>query len=145
MTAASNSDARKRHLESAALHASNRAASWQGRCEELTAENAELRAEADRERRFAARIHGEVEAVLDRALGTDEADGTGEGLAADVALVVSQRDAARAEVERLRSVVAAVEAVIDRVDPTKSATVMTSAVRAAISDAPFALAEVRDE
>jgi hypothetical protein len=44
----------------------------------------------------------EVEDVLDKALGPNEEDGAGEGLAADVALVVQQRDQARAEAVELR-------------------------------------------
>jgi hypothetical protein len=37
-----------------------------------------------------------VQKILDRALGTEESDGVGEGIAADVQLLVDQRDAARA-------------------------------------------------
>lgn len=43
----------------------------------------------------------DVQAVLDQALGTEEEDGAGAGIAADVALLASQRDAARAEAVRL--------------------------------------------
>jgi hypothetical protein len=54
-----------------------------------------------------------VQKVLDRALGTEEADGAGEGIAEDVALLAQQRDRARAEVERAR---AALLAALDDVD-----------------------------
>lgn len=43
------------------------------------------------------RAYMDVQAVLDEALGTGEEDGAGEGIAADVALVASQRDQARRE------------------------------------------------
>lgn len=47
------------------------------------------------------RAYCDVQEVLDEALGTEEEDGAGEGIAADVRLLAAQRDEARAEVERL--------------------------------------------
>jgi hypothetical protein len=44
-----------------------------------------------------------VQSVLDKALGPDEEDGAGEGIAADVALLAEQRDEARAELEQLKA------------------------------------------
>src|SRR5580704_2891352 len=43
----------------------------------------------------------DVQAVLDEALGTEEEDGAGAGIAADVALLAAQRDAARAEARQV--------------------------------------------
>jgi hypothetical protein len=43
----------------------------------------------------------DVQKILDGALGTEEEDGAGAGIAADVAMVVAQRDRARAEAKRL--------------------------------------------
>ena len=43
----------------------------------------------------------EVQGVLDKALGTGEEDGAGAGIAADVWLLMEQRDAARAEAAKL--------------------------------------------
>jgi len=45
------------------------------------------------------RTYKRVQAVLDEALGTEAEDVGGEGTAADVALLASQRDAARRELE----------------------------------------------
>ena len=44
----------------------------------------------------------DVQAVLDQALGTEEEDGAGGGIAGDVALLASQRDEARAGLARLK-------------------------------------------
>src|ERR1017187_703212 len=43
----------------------------------------------------------DVAAVLDKALGTEEEDGAGAGIAADVWLLAHQRDEARAQVAQL--------------------------------------------
>jgi NTP pyrophosphatase (non-canonical NTP hydrolase) len=43
----------------------------------------------------------DVQAVLDKALGPEEEDGAGAGIAADVALLAAQRDAARTEAGQL--------------------------------------------
>jgi hypothetical protein len=51
------------------------------------------------------RAYMDVQAVLDKALGTREEDGAGEGIAADVALLVRQRNNARTEAERLSELV----------------------------------------
>jgi len=66
-----------------------------GMVDELRKLRADL---ASSNRRLEAQLNarGRVEEVLDAALGSNEEDGTGEGLAADVALVVHQRDEARA-------------------------------------------------
>lgn len=50
----------------------------------------------------ADQLRWDVEKILDAALGRNAEDGTGQGLAADVALVVRQRDEARAELQQLR-------------------------------------------
>jgi hypothetical protein len=42
------------------------------------------------------RCYYDVRAVLDKALGTEERDGSGEGIEGDVALLAAQRDEARA-------------------------------------------------
>ena len=52
----------------------------------------------------------DVQAVLDKALGTEEEDGAGAGIAADVALLAGQRDEARAEVAELRRTIRALQA-----------------------------------
>jgi hypothetical protein len=51
-------------------------------------------------------IYMEVQAVLDKALGTGEEDGAGAGIAADVWLLAHQRDEARALVSQLAAQVA---------------------------------------
>ncbi len=51
-----------------------------------------------RDNEFHMRVRFDVEAVLDEALGTEEEDGAGEGLAADVALLA--RRAAASEASR---------------------------------------------
>jgi hypothetical protein len=45
----------------------------------------------------------DVQKVLDKALGTEEEDGTGGGIASEVWLLAHQRDGARAERDRLRN------------------------------------------
>jgi hypothetical protein len=49
------------------------------------------------------RAYLEISEFLDTALGTEEEDGAGEGLAGDVRLLAAQRNEARAELERLRN------------------------------------------
>lgn len=51
-------------------------------------------------------VRTRVEYVLDEALGTEEDDGTGEGLAADVWLLAAQRDEAQAAIRRARELIA---------------------------------------
>ncbi len=46
------------------------------------------------------RAYMDVQAVLDKALGTEEEDGAGGGIAGDVALLAAQRNEARAELAR---------------------------------------------
>lgn len=46
------------------------------------------------------RTYWQVQAVLDKAIGEKEDDGAGEGLVADVRLLVEQRDNAQAERDR---------------------------------------------
>lgn len=65
-----------------------------------------------------------VQEVLDVALGPNEEDGSGEGMAADVHLLAQQREEARAEAEQLRGVVGALRvtvremlAAFDEVEP----------------------------
>jgi len=69
-----------------------------------------------------------VQRVLDEALGPNGEDGTGEGIAADVHLLAQQRDAARAEVERLRVSLEEASAVITqagwRISPSHPAWVI---------------------
>lgn len=65
--------------------------------ERLTAENAEVRQQADHH----LGIRLEAEKVLDGELGTEEEDGAGEGFVADVALVVERLNDARAEIAKL--------------------------------------------
>jgi hypothetical protein len=48
----------------------------------------------------------EVQSVLDEALGSGEDDGAGAGIAADVLLLVAQRDEARAVVREMCAVLA---------------------------------------
>lgn len=64
----------------------------------LRAENERLRGDVE----FHAKIRLRVEAVLDAALGTEDEDGAGAGLAADVQLLADQRDRLRAQVEAVR-------------------------------------------
>jgi len=47
------------------------------------------------------RAYMDVQAVLDKALGTEEDDGAGAGIAADVWLLAHQRDESRAQVASL--------------------------------------------
>jgi len=47
------------------------------------------------------RAYMDVQAVLDKALGTEEDDGAGAGIAADVWLLAHQRDESRAQVAQL--------------------------------------------
>lgn len=54
--------------------------------------------------------------VLDRALGSNEEDGAGEGLAADVALLAQHRDEARAERDALLPVVEAAKVLLETWD-----------------------------
>ncbi|OQO89910.1 hypothetical protein B1813_18900 [Saccharomonospora piscinae] len=86
----------------------------------LRAERDETRAEVKRLRGTVNQLHAAQEAivtewraVLDRALppGTQ---GAGQGLAADVALIASQRDEARAEADRLRGTVIQLRTEIER-------------------------------
>lgn len=69
--------------------------------DEVTADRDDLAAKVRLLEPFAGIFH-RVEEVLDGALGTEDTDGTGEGVAADVALVVQQRDALAAKVRRAR-------------------------------------------
>jgi hypothetical protein len=48
-------------------------------------------------------VYWQVQSVLDETLGTEEEDGAGGGMAGDVAKLAEQRDAARAEIDRLHS------------------------------------------
>ena len=48
------------------------------------------------------RAYMDVQKVLDEALGTEEEDGAGAGMAADVALLADRLKAAEAEVMRLK-------------------------------------------
>lgn len=79
--------------------------------DEARTEVAGLRADLDRARAEVERLekqatvyrnaYGRTEKVLDKALGTEEHDGAGEGQAADVYLLMQQRDQARAELARV--------------------------------------------
>lgn len=62
------------------------------------AREASLRNEVE----FHGRRWLQVERVLDQAIGTEVEDGAGEGLASDVALLATQRDEARTELQRER-------------------------------------------
>jgi hypothetical protein len=72
-----------------------------------------LRAEAEKYHRYyddAMKVRLDVEEVLDEALGTEEEDGAGYGLAGDVALLAQHEKAARAEADTLRGKVEELEA-----------------------------------
>jgi len=58
-------------------------------------------------------VYLDVQCYLDEVLGTGEEDGAGAGLEADVRLLGTQRDEARAEVTRLRSALAELEGAIN--------------------------------
>ena len=58
-------------------------------------------------------VYLDVQRYLDEVLGTGEEDGAGAGLEADVRLLGTQRDEARAEVTRLRSALAGLEGAIN--------------------------------
>ena len=58
-------------------------------------------------------VYLDVQRYLDEVLGTGEEDGAGAGLEADVRLLGTQRDEARAEVTRLRSALAELEGAIN--------------------------------
>lgn len=59
--------------------------------------------ETARDTRVFRTAYFDVQAVLDRALGTREEDGAGEGIAADVALLASRAERAEAAIERVRT------------------------------------------
>ena len=61
------------------------------------------------------RTYKRVQAVLDEALGGESGDVGGEGTAADVALLASQRDAARRELEEAVRERTAAEATLARI------------------------------
>lgn len=52
---------------------------------------------------FGPGLYLDIQKVLDKALGTEEADGAGAGIVADITLVAGRMQAAEAEVERLRA------------------------------------------
>jgi len=54
-------------------------------------------------------VYFDVQRYLDEVLGTGEEDGAGAGLEADVRLLGTQRDEARAEITRLRHALAEIE------------------------------------
>lgn len=76
-----------------------------GALDETAWERHVLLAEVDRLRAelkiaFGPGLYLDIQQVLDKALGTDEADGAGAGIVADISLVVERMQAAEAEVDR---------------------------------------------
>lgn len=112
----------------------------------VDADRDEARSEVDALRRIAKAgldTVARVDRVLDEALGRAENDGTGDGQAADVYLLMQQRDEAQAEVQRLTDSesLAVVEAIRRAEHAEQTARLATQNLATATSERDDARAE----